>query len=279
VDWLSIRHDDGVGGVTDDPPGDRLAKQQRVTKNPTKVACIFALIFGAWAIAFWAYKPSASSLTFADPASATSQSPGPRLHADAGTPTLTNSSSAFILKPPAPLKDPAPSTIPTSTPTPTPPPVAIQSPAPTRPQLIPPEFTDYTVQRGDTGFEGISRRIFGTSKFADAISRANPLASPHKLRVGQTLRIPKDPANIQGRIEPARTTVPTATNAPAPTHQTTTGATPRVHTVSPGETLSEISRHYYGTAGKWKKILAANPSVLTRAERIKPGMELVIPEQ
>jgi len=250
-----------------------------VTKNPTKVACIFALIFGAWAIAFWAYKPSASSLTFADPASATSQSPGPRLHADAGTPTLTNSSSAFILKPPAPLKDPAPSTIPTSTPTPTPPPVAIQSPAPTRPQLIPPEFTDYTVQRGDAGFDGISRRIFGTSKFADAISRANPLASPHKLRVGQTLRIPKDPANIQGRIEPARTTVPTATNAPAPTHQTTTGATPRVHTVSPGETLSEISRHYYGTAGKWKKILAANPSVLTRAERIKPGMELVIPEQ
>lgn len=56
-----------------------------------------------------------------------------------------------------------------------------------------PEQT-YTVRRGDT-LSGISSRVYGTSRHAEAIFRANRsvLRSPDDLKVGQVLRIPRKP--------------------------------------------------------------------------------------
>jgi nucleoid-associated protein YgaU len=61
-----------------------------------------------------------------------------------------------------------------------------------------------------------------------------------------------------------------------PVHQTT--APRRYHTVQPGETLSGIAQHYYGSAVKWWKILAANHDILSNPNKIRPGMRLVIPD-
>jgi nucleoid-associated protein YgaU len=61
-----------------------------------------------------------------------------------------------------------------------------------------------------------------------------------------------------------------------PVHQTT--APRRYHTVQSGETLSGISQHYYGSAVKWRKILAANRDILSNPNKIRPGMRLVIPD-
>lgn len=49
------------------------------------------------------------------------------------------------------------------------------------------------------------------------------------------------------------------------------------HTVSSGETLGEIAKHYYGDAMKYKEIFAANTNILNNPNVIHPDQELVIP--
>jgi len=53
---------------------------------------------------------------------------------------------------------------------------------------------------------------------------------------------------------------------------------PVFHTVAGGETLSEISQRYYGTAGNWQKIFEANRKSIKDAHKLVPGTRLVIPE-
>ena len=54
--------------------------------------------------------------------------------------------------------------------------------------------------------------------------------------------------------------------------------TERFHIVRRDDTLSSISQQYYGSANKWQKILDANRQILKDANKIKPGMRLVIPD-
>jgi len=53
--------------------------------------------------------------------------------------------------------------------------------------------------------------------------------------------------------------------------------TQRYHIVVKGETLSEISHQYYGSASKWRNILNSNQEIIKDANKIKPGMKLIIP--
>ncbi|MFA5251436.1 MAG: LysM peptidoglycan-binding domain-containing protein [Phycisphaerae bacterium] len=52
----------------------------------------------------------------------------------------------------------------------------------------------------------------------------------------------------------------------------------RFHIVHAGETLTDISYKYYGSADKWQKILDANRSRLKNANTLIPGMRLTIPQ-
>jgi len=52
----------------------------------------------------------------------------------------------------------------------------------------------------------------------------------------------------------------------------------QIHVVAAGQTLSSISAMYYGTGGRWKKILDANPKVIADQDKLWPGMRLAIPE-
>ncbi|RZN81032.1 MAG: LysM peptidoglycan-binding domain-containing protein [Winogradskyella sp.] len=49
------------------------------------------------------------------------------------------------------------------------------------------------------------------------------------------------------------------------------------HTVSSGETLGKIAKHYYGDAMKYKNIFAANTDILKNPDVIHPDQELIIP--
>ncbi|MHC4299434.1 MAG: LysM peptidoglycan-binding domain-containing protein [Planctomycetota bacterium] len=51
----------------------------------------------------------------------------------------------------------------------------------------------------------------------------------------------------------------------------------RSHVVRDGETLSQISFDYYGSAGKWQRIFEANRKVIKDANVVKPGTKLIIP--
>ena len=52
----------------------------------------------------------------------------------------------------------------------------------------------------------------------------------------------------------------------------------RFHIVRQGETLSEISYDYYGSAGKWRKIFEANRGTVKNANVVKAGTKLIIPD-
>jgi nucleoid-associated protein YgaU len=51
----------------------------------------------------------------------------------------------------------------------------------------------------------------------------------------------------------------------------------RIHVVAGGETLSSISMMYYGSGRQWRRVIEANPKVITDENRLVPGMRLVIP--
>jgi len=51
----------------------------------------------------------------------------------------------------------------------------------------------------------------------------------------------------------------------------------QIHVVAGGETLSSISVMYYGSGSQWRRIVDANPKVITDENRLQPGMRLVIP--
>jgi LysM repeat protein len=52
----------------------------------------------------------------------------------------------------------------------------------------------------------------------------------------------------------------------------------RFHIVRAGETLSDISRQYYGSADKWQRILGADRLPIKNPSKLKPGTKLIIPE-
>jgi nucleoid-associated protein YgaU len=49
------------------------------------------------------------------------------------------------------------------------------------------------------------------------------------------------------------------------------------HEVQSGESLSKISKHYYGDPMKYNAIFEANRNILDNPDLIKPGQVLVIP--
>ncbi len=51
----------------------------------------------------------------------------------------------------------------------------------------------------------------------------------------------------------------------------------RFHVVRDGETLSEISYAYYGSAVKWRRIFEANRKTIKNANVVMPGTKLIIP--
>lgn len=52
----------------------------------------------------------------------------------------------------------------------------------------------------------------------------------------------------------------------------------RTYTVKAGDTLSKISKQFYGDANKYMKIFDANRDKLKDPDKIQVGQELVIPE-
>lgn len=51
----------------------------------------------------------------------------------------------------------------------------------------------------------------------------------------------------------------------------------RKYTVQAGDSLSKISKHFYGDANQYMKIFEANKDQLSDPDKIKAGMDLIIP--
>jgi len=71
-------------------------------------------------------------------------------------------------------------------------------------------------------------------------------------------------------------TVNASTSSQAAPHTTGSG-TGRTYTVKAGDTLSGISRDFYGDANEYMRIFHANRDKLSDPDKIQPGQQLVIP--
>jgi len=71
--------------------------------------------------------------------------------------------------------------------------------------------------------------------------------------------------------------VPAAAAAAAASAGGAASSAPRIYTVKPGDSLSKISREFYGDANKYMKIFEANKDKLTDPNKVNVGTELLIP--
>lgn len=204
-----------------------------------------------WIGVYWATPPAPSAAT----------EPGIVFASDAPPPPAPPPAQAHANTPPSG----EPTAPPTSSPQAQTPPARAQAPA-----VIPPQFREYTVRSGDT-METIARAQLGEAALWTAVASANPRIDPLKLRAGQTIRIPLDPSNIQGKPNPEVV-------ASAPSNPAKPEPAPRIeYVVRRGDTLGAIARTYYNSSGRWQLILDANRDKIARPEDIRPGMTLVIP--
>ena len=70
---------------------------------------------------------------------------------------------------------------------------------------------------------------------------------------------------------------PAAAAAAAAAAGTSSTPAARTYTVQPGDNLSKISKQFYGDANKYMKIFEANKDKLTDPDKVKAGMDLLIP--
>ena len=56
------------------------------------------------------------------------------------------------------------------------------------------------------------------------------------------------------------------------------GESSRTYTVQPGDSLSKISKQFYGNANEYMRIFEANRTRLDNPNEIRPGQQLIIPE-
>lgn len=144
----------------------------------------------------------------------------------------------------------------------------------------------YIIKKGDT-FGSIAMALLGSTKKADAISKANPTVDPTRMKIGTKLRIPSATPSADGAIAstaktgsksatPAGTTASNTANKPAAggalaTKSTTAGT----HIVVAGETLSSIAKKYYGDSALYMAIAKANPKI--NRDVLAVGDKLTIP--
>lgn len=236
-----------------------------VVQRPEKVAAGLLFLVGLWIAVYWLWEPKRPELSFGNaPSEAAGEvkdpDPLPQKAPPAPRPPQLDQG---VGAPPPKLDTGSLNPIKLDkTAEPTPKETAGNQTPPPKPAVIAPEFEDYVVQKGDT-FASISSRFFGTPVHAQAIVRANPLMDPRRLMPGRTIRVPKDPANIQGK--------PVAPPAKGEDGQAS------VYVVQSGDTLSGISQKLYGTMKHADLIYAANRDRLSSPEALRVGQTLNIP--
>lgn len=236
-----------------------------VVQRPEKVAAGLLFLVGLWIAVYWLWEPKRPEISFghgpddvvAETSGAAPSPPTTNLHQpprlDQGvgaTPPKIDTGTLGLIKVDK-----------TTEPVPKDPPAKLESAQPP-PAVIAPEFEDYVVQKGDT-FAAISTRFFGTPVHAQAIVRANPLMDPRRLMPGRTIRVPKDPGNIQGK--------PVAPPAKGEEGQAS------VYVVQSGDTLSGISQKLFGSMKHADLIFQANRDRLSSPESLRVGQTLNIP--
>jgi nucleoid-associated protein YgaU len=237
-----------------------------MTDTPSRIIGLACVLIGVWIVTYWVYTPSRGpNVTLgAAPTSTAVQPPSPPAPAQ---PALIDRLDSALHSPP--------SSIPAA------PPVRMRRVQ----KLLPPEYRDYLVQKGDTSFERIAARkeVFGNARLGDAIARSNKFTDPTRLKPGvTTVRIPVDPENTQGKLvwvdEPAPDEEqPQSPVAPPLSPPARVAAELKTYTIQKDDTLWDISKKFYGKGALWRTIAEANKDVMPNPDRPPSGVSIRIP--
>lgn len=119
----------------------------------------------------------------------------------------------------------------------------------------------------------IAKRELNDGERWREIARLNDIRKPYVVTIGQLLYLPTGPANSNAGSAALAAASGSSGQAQDANLRAATGA--RTHVVQPGESLMVISKQYYDTTSKWKKILSANGMKSDRD--LRAGMKLTIP--
>ncbi len=143
--------------------------------------------------------------------------------------------------------------------------VAAQAPAPAATVV-------HIVKAGET-LSSISQKYYGTSSNWKAILDANTsvVKDPQgrDLKPNMRLIIPAADKKVAS--------APAASSGQGTLLSATTSSSARTYTVVKGDTLFRIAMKYYGNGDRYRDILTANRSVVSKPQDLRPGMKLVIP--
>jgi LysM repeat protein len=112
----------------------------------------------------------------------------------------------------------------------------------------------------------------------DELELGTSLSGDSVVSRAEAARLKNENLAFRKELEDLRAHRPTEKNTPeTKTTDKKSGTTPRTYVVREGDTLASISRKFYKSSGRWKKIRDANKSVIDNPAKLKPGMTLTIP--
>jgi len=157
-------------------------------------------------------------------------------------------------------------------------PVAASKPQPTaspvdsKSELAKAAVDTHRVQPGDS-LASLAQTYYGNAKYAKFLAESNPgITDPAKLALGQTVKIPPLPADIDSKFANA---APAKTTTPA----TTTAGGKRTYKVKAGDSFYRIAKDQLGNAERWKELLALNKTLVHGdPTALQPGQTLVLPD-
>ena len=100
------------------------------------------------------------------------------------------------------------------------------------------------------------------------IARANPRVDPEKLKIGQVIRVPVDPDNIQGKVVAGDSGDGSERVRPSKVVE---------YFIQSGDSLSRISERFYGSARHARMIYEYNRDTLESMDDLKIGQLLRLP--
>ncbi len=116
----------------------------------------------------------------------------------------------------------------------------------------------------------------------DEIALVTSLSGDSVLTRAEAARLRNENLNLRKQIEERSTkswSVPDKAPSPSPQTEETTArkSSSRTYVVQPGDTLASISRKFYKSPARWKKILNANKKSIDDPQKLRIGQSLIIP--
>lgn len=97
------------------------------------------------------------------------------------------------------------------------------------------------------------------------------------LKISATVPSPTEKMAVWDRIKAIGGENPTDIMADIKMDSAEVKSSAKTYVVKAGDTLSKISKEFYGDANKYMDIFNANKGILSNPDKINPGMELNIP--